>query len=307
MTAGWVAATTRGRALLARSLGDSGARSLSNASSWPDARVQLLRTVYGAGLSPTADRESARRAARGATAWQLRVLAGWLPPASGRLARLAAAPFEISNIDHQVARLHGVDAPDPIPLGSLGVAWPRLAAAGSIEQVRFELAHSAWGDPGGIERSMLMLGLRVAWARRVAGAVPSARDWAHGALASLIAGERFVFGRTINDITARELDRLIGRPWRGATTLPELADRLPPSANWAIEGITAPSDVWRSEAAILHRVGHDAQKAANGGPPTAETVAAIMALLLVDLWRATAAIEAAGRGPHATEVLDAVA
>jgi hypothetical protein len=43
------------------------------------------------------------------------------------------------------------------------------------------------------------------------------------------------------------------------------------------------------------------------GQPSADTVAAIMALMLVDLWRVTAAIEAAGRGPHAAEVLDAVA
>ena len=40
---------------------------------------------------------------------------------------------------------------------------------------------------------------------------------------------------------------------------------------------------------------------------SARTVAGVMAVLLVDLWRVDAAIELAGRGPLSEELLDAVA
>lgn len=307
MTAGWVAATTRGRSLLGRTIGTSGAIQLANQPTWSGANEQLRATVYGANLAGGDDRATARRAARLSTAWQLRVLAGWFPPASGSLARMAAAPFEISNIEHHVAHLCGSTASDPIPLGSLGVVWPRLARTTSIEQVRTVLAHSVWGDPGGDQPSAITLGLRVGWARRVVSGVPSAITWAHGALAGQMAAELFCFERSINDHMGRELDRLLGRAWRTAGSVGELYDRLPGTARWVLDGVTTPAEIWKSEIALLGRVAHDAQPAVAGGPPSSATVAAILALLLVDLWRVTAAIEAAGRWPAAAEVLDAVA
>jgi hypothetical protein len=307
MTVGWVAVTARGRSLLGGLVGDKGAHRLGSSRSWSDARTQLSTTFYGAELPSTADRATARQAAHQAVMWQLRVLASWLPPANGRLAHLAAAPFEISNFEHHLSRLAGTPAPDPIQLGPLGAAWPRLSTTNSAEQLRLGLARSAWRDPGGTTRAAFTLGLRVAWGRRVAASIPSARAWAHGGVASLIARELFVFGRDINDVTGRDLDRLFGGAWREAASLPDLSERLPVSANWSLEGISTVAEVWRSEVAVLRRVSHDARPIAHGGPPAAETVAAIIALLLVDLWRVTASIEAAGRGPNATEVLDAVA
>jgi hypothetical protein len=306
VTAGWVAATTRGRSLLGRTLGAEGARAIATAASWEQGRDRVATSIYGNGLAPHADRETAHRTAIAATTWQLRVLSGWLPPDGGGLARLAAAPIEIINIEGHLARLGG-DGANPIHMGSLGVAWPRVGHTTSVEQVRSVLARSAWGDPGGTDRSVLAVGLRVAWARRLSHMLPSARTWALGALAVLIARERFVFEREIEAITATELDRLLGLQWRAATEIAELAERLPRSARWSLDGIDSPTEVWKAETAILRRVVEDARHRAISGRYDRETMADILALLLVDLWRVTAAIEGSGRGVAAIEVLDAVA
>ena len=83
MTAGWVAAALRGRSLTTRLLGADGQRELASAESWPHATEILSSTVYGKELLPNADRAAAQLAAANSTAWQFRVLAGWVPP-SGR-------------------------------------------------------------------------------------------------------------------------------------------------------------------------------------------------------------------------------
>ena len=51
----------------------------------------------------------------------------------------------------------------------------------------------------------------------------------------------------------------------------------------------------------------DAHTLATSGRYGRDSAIAVMALLLVDLWLVTAAIEAAGRGRRAWEVFDAVA
>ena len=204
MTAGWVAATTRGRALSARTLGTAGARRMATAPTWPDARRELTATIYGAELPPDADRGVARWTAATAITWQLRVLAGWLPPAAGGLARLAVGPMEIANIEHHLLRLGGAGVHRPIPLGSLGVAWPRVSTATSADEVRAMLTRSPWGDPGGTDRATIAFGMRIAWARRLARTASSAREWAHGALAMMVARERFVFDREVGDVAPIE-------------------------------------------------------------------------------------------------------
>ena len=307
MTVGWVAASTRGRALTRRTVGPAGAQSLATADSWTDARARLATTSYGSELSPNADRTTARRVAAAATVWQLRVLAGWLPPTSRSLARTFAAPMEIANIDAHLARLGGAEPAEPIPLGSLGVAWPRTATTSSIEQARNVLARSPWGDPGGINRAEIVLGLRVAWARRLVRQAPIATEWALGAAALLIARERFAFDREFPETTSRELDRLLGARWRTASNPSELAGRIPKSAAWALEDLSDPADLWLSELAIARRVDYDARRVAGSARFGRNMVAAVMALLLVDLWRITAAIEVAGRTPIPTEVFDDMA
>ena len=87
MTAGWVAASTRSGLVTDSLLGSDGARAVATAPTWAQALEILSSSVYGAELEPAADRGDCRRHAMAATAWQLRVLAGWLPPGRHSLAR----------------------------------------------------------------------------------------------------------------------------------------------------------------------------------------------------------------------------
>jgi hypothetical protein len=121
-----------------------------------------------------------------------------------------------------------------------------------------------------------------------------------------VARERFVFDRPIPAITARSVDRALGPGWRRARDLEELVRHLPEPARWSLLDLDEPGALWRSELAVLARVAHDAAEVAAKQRPSRSTVVAILALLLVDAWRATAAIEAAGGGPVGGEVLDAV-
>jgi len=307
VTAGWAASVTRGRSLLDRTVGLDGARFIAAAPSWAEARSALAATPYGRDLAADAGRAEARRVAAASTVWHFRVLAGWLPPGGAGLARLAVAPVEISNIEGHLARLSGSDGEQAVPLGSLAVAWPRVSAAANEADVRSVLSRSAWGDPGGTDAVSIAAGLRIAWARRVRGAAELARPWAMGGLALVVARERWAFDRDINDAAAHELDRLLSRHWRAATSVPDLADRLPRSASWVLADVDTPDELWRCELALLRRVVADSSPVAAAGRYSAATVVAIAALLLVDLTRVTAAIEVAASEPSRIEVFDAVA
>jgi hypothetical protein len=305
MTVGWVAAATRGRSLLDRLIGVEGARALADTPTWSEARLELGTTIYGSGPPADTDRRTARRAAIEATVWQLRVLAGWLPPGTGGRARLFAAPMEIANIERRLRQLAGAVPAAPIPLGSLALVWPRIAAATSAADVRAHLARSPWGDPGGTDPITIGVGLRVGWARRVARQLPDSGDWARGATAVLLAREVFAFDRDIAAPTGRTVDQLIGHHWREARSIPDLVDRLPESAAWALETAATPADLWLAERAVAARIATDATRRARSRGNSEATVMAIMALILLDLWWVTMAIEAAGR--EQTEIFDAVA
>jgi hypothetical protein len=306
MSAGWVAAAIRGRALTRRMVGPDGARHMAG-NSWPDARTALLGTFYGAELPPNADRREAGRHVVEATMWQLRVIAGWLPPGQGALLRVFAGPMEIANIEGRLAQLAGLDADPPFRLGSLAVAWPRVAAANSVEQVRSALATSVWRDPGGSDATTMALSLRLAWARRLASQVPDTATWAKGAAAVLLARERFGFARTINEPTSRVIDGLIGHHWRRASSLSSLIDQLPKTASWPFLDVHDPDDLWQAEIALGRRVSSDADRFAYSGRYDKATLTGAMALLLVDLWRVLGAIQLAGRTPVPEEFFDAVA
>lgn len=325
MTAGWVAPSTRGRLLLHRTIGTATARAIATAESWPAARAELATTVYGASLPADADRRTARVLASEATIWQLRVLAGWLPPNASALARTFAAAVEIADIDRHLTRLsrpsgsgsNGAAPTRSVPMGSLATAWPHVERATSLDQVRHELARSAWGDLGGNDPMTIRFGLRVAWGRRLVRQASITTEWVHGATAVLVARERFLFERDIPALPARTVDQLLGARWRRATSVATLANNVPASAAWALRAAgssSAPSttdapaaELWRSEVAVISRVSDDANKIVESGRNGRSTVAAVMALLLVDLWRVAAAIESAGRELAPVEVFDDVA
>lgn len=316
MSAGWVAATVRGRSLVRGGLGIGGARELTELESWEEARARLTDVVPHR-LPDGADRATARRAALAATVWQLRVLAGWLPPSGAPLARLAAGPAEIIALEDHRSRLDGGPASSliapprpapPIALGSLGIAWPRAAATSTPTALRALLARSVWGDPGGTSEPELALALRLAFAARVrhlGGAL--AHPWASGAAAVLVAREQLAFGRTLTPAAARQADGLLGSGWRDPRSVPELAARLPSDARWVLAGVERNHQLWRSEVALVRRVAGDARPVVAAGRPDRDTVVALLALLLVDLWLTEVAIEGAARGAAGREVLDAFA
>ena len=312
MTAGWVASTIRGRALLHSTVGTATARTIATAPTWDEARRELERTINGRTLPADADRTAARAAASTSTVWQLRVLAGWAPPTETALVRVAAGPIEIGNIEQHLARLDGATGLDePVALGSLAVAWPRVASVRSAEAVRSVLRRSVWGDPGGDDPTAISLGLRVAWLRRVLRADPATHRWVSGALAVVVARERFTFGREISTITTRDIERMLPRRMSTAGSLPVFVDLLPPRAVWPFERrdgrIDDPAELWRAEAAVLRRVDDDARRQVAAGRATRAGLTAILALLLIDLWRVGAAIELAGHGAAGEEVFDALA
>lgn len=307
MSAGWVAPTLRAHALVEQMVGPQEARRLASAPSWSSARERLAPTVYGIEFASGASRADARRAAAEAAMWQLRVLAGWLPPGSSGLARLAAGPIEISNIEQHLAQLTLGTTAVPISLGSLGSAWPGVAASTSPQQLRRGLARSTWGDPGGSDHVAMAVGLRVGWLRRVLRQLPVAREIALGGLAIVVGRERFAFEREIAPITARDVDHLVGNGWRSAETPTQLSRRLPKSASWALADVESPDDLWRAEFAWFRRLEHDARRLAATRRFGRDGVAGMMVLLMVDLHRVQSVIEVAGRTPIPEELFDDVA
>lgn len=307
MTAGWVAASTRGQAMMRRLVGVDRARTLARVD-WPDARQALTSTIYGKHLATEAGRDDARQAAMEATSWQLRVLSGWLPPGRSGLARVFAAPIEIANVERHLASLWGIhNQRAPISLGSLATAWPRVARATSPEMLRAALAASVWGDPGGVDRATISLGLRLGWARRLAVQSPTFEPWVKGAAAVLIARERFAFDRTLNEPTGRVADSLIGTRWRSAGSVPELAGCLPADASWSLVDLDEPAALWQAECAVARRVALEAKRLADKANPCRDALIGIMALLLIDLRHVLVVIELAGRHAGGDEVFDAVA
>jgi hypothetical protein len=306
MGAGWVAAALRGRAMARHGLGASGARA-SAAGSWDELLRGLSRSTYGSGLDPSSDRVEARHHCSAIAVWNLRVLAGWVPPGALEVLRALVGEFEVENIELHLHHLASGSAPRPLELGGLATAWPRVQECSTPDEVRAALRLSSWGDPGGADPVAVAVGLRIARARRVCRHVPGAASWARGAVALVVARERFVFDRELPAVTAQEVDRLIGRRWRTASTLAEFADAVGPEARWVFVAVQQPSDLWQAERAWWTRVEADATEMVDTPRPGSRAVVGAVATMLVDLHRVHAAVETAGRGPAAIEVFDAVA
>ena len=306
MSAGWVAAALRSRAMARDGVGAAGARILA-AGSWADLMQGLTRSTYRAGLSPLTVRSDVRRHCSAAVVWNLRVLAGWVPPGSLELLRALVGEFEVENIDLHLRHLASGSAAQPLELGALAIAWPRVQSCSTPEEIRATLHISSWGDPGGADPVTVAVGLRISWARRLSRHVPGATPWALGAAALFVARELFVFDRELSSVTAQDVDRLLGRKWRAASSLSEFADAVGPDARWVFVGVGQPSELWQAERAWWTRVAADAATMVDRPRPDAWVVVGAVATMLVDLHRVHAAVETAGRGPTAIEVFDAVA
>lgn len=305
MSAGWVAGSVRGRLLTRRRLGAAGAREVA-ASRGAEPAVELLaRSPYGREIRAGDDPEHAWRALGSVCVWHLRVLAGWLPPRGGGAVRVFAARFELDNIVDRLAALGGAPTVSPYDLGTLGVAWPRLAAAPSAEALRAALATSPWGDPGSVRQPAVSAALQGRWASWLA-AVPGGADWGAGA-AALVLARLIATGEEVPPPLWTELRRQLGSDWQGVGDVAALTDRLPPGARWVLAGLDTVDDLWPADGRWWRRVDRDAAAILRTARPGPAVAAAAAARLVADVPMARAALEAAAWGEQGLEAFDAVA
>ncbi len=304
MGAGWVAGSVRARLLARHRVGVNGAREIAETASADAARAQLAATPYARALAGTTSVRDAQRAIWSTVLWDTRVLAGWLPAPGVEVARTLAAFFEIENFEDLLAS-PDTDREPPFDLGALGTAATRAHRATSASELREELRHSAWRDPGTSDPAGILFKVRVEWARRLSDIEPVA-EWGLG-LAALIAA-RVVAEREqpVDPDLVRRIPRL-GRRVLDAETLAAVVAALPVSARWAVEGIERADELWRAEASWWRRVDHDGERLLHSTRPGLGVAAGAIALRMSDAWRTCAALDIASRGGAGREVLDAAA
>ncbi|MFF1273600.1 V-type ATPase subunit [Streptomyces marokkonensis] len=323
MGAGWVAGVTRARALRTRCLGEDGVRNVAESGTLEDALRYVAATAYRHDVASGATPAEAQRAVSSALLWHLRVLAGWQPAAGAAAVRALTAGFEISNTEHHLRSLSAVSPgpagpgepgpegfrPPPYRLGTLALAWTRLARARTPSELRTALAASDWGDPGGDSPAEVATGMRVSAAVRVATAVPGAERWAASRLALLFGREVFVVGRRIPDASARRAARLLGPRAVDAGSYAGFREALPATATWLLDDVDEAADLWRAEARWWEAVEEDGRELLRRSRFGPHPVVGAVALLSADAWRTRGALELAARGGgpgnRSAEVLDA--
>ena len=308
MRVNWVAVSIRARSLSQRRGGAGRCRQLAAAPNLPTALAMLADSGYAQRLVGITSLTAAQRATRENLLWQLRVLAGWLPPGGTGLVRTIAASYERDNIVALAGRLKGgPELSAAYQLGGLATAWPRLERQPSLPALAEALRHSAWGTPGPIDNVALRDVLTLAWLRRLSAAAPAASGWASSASA-LVAARMVLVDHTTP--TSRVLDLArpwLGRHWASTSDLGHFRASLPRSAQGILSGIDDPSDLWRVEARLRAEVEADGLRLLHAALPGPDVVLGAIAALAVDGWRLRAALAAADAGSGSSEVLDAVA
>lgn len=306
-TAAWVPGTVRAKAMARRRIGRAGARLLAGEGSLDAAVTAVAASPYVHDVRAGQSLAEAQHAVGAAVLWDLRVLAGWLPRAGGDGLRAVAGWFEIANTDELVRTLAARSSAPAYRLGTLGSAWGRLSAAGSLAEVRAILATSTWGDPGADTAWQIALGMRLAWAGRVARAFAPAAPWAAGGAALLVARELFLRRRVLPAPLVAAAAPVLGSGWPAATSVPDFAGRVPAPGRWALAGVDDPEQLWQAEPrwwARLERDGFTLLREPRFGPAP---VLGAVAVLAADGWRVRAALELAGRGGTPLEAFDALA
>jgi hypothetical protein len=307
MSAGWVAAGVRARAMTRRRLGRVEVMGLGASPSVDAAVTALALTTYGSHVRSGQTLLQAQRAVVDTVAWNVRVLAGWTPREGVNVLRALIAPLEAANVRDHLLRLAGGDPPEPFRLGGLTTAWARLHRATNVAEVRSTLTASLWGGPGGVTPREIDLAMRTTVADRVVAAVPSAGAWAAGATALLVAREVFLGGRELPPAAHLAASRVVGTAALSAETLSGFRASLPTTARWALSDVEDVSDLWRAEARWWSRVDRDAGSLVRRTRTGPEVVVGAVAMMAVDAWRVCGALEVAARGGGPLEVLDAVA
>ncbi|GAA2806742.1 hypothetical protein [Kribbella solani] len=323
MSAGWVAATVRAKAMARRRLGAGAARRIASAQSFADALGLLDGTAYArAGVPGTT---YARPAAAGTTLpevewavaavelWQLRVLAGWLPRSAAGLARALGARYELMNIEAHARVLAAVPGspgagrwPAYQDLGSLALSWPRIAATTSPVELRSALAASPWGDPGDDWAANLHDVLVLRWLGMIVAAAPQTAEWVTGAAVLIIAKQLLVATSGPAGRLVRAAAPLIGSGWERARSVPDLRAATPVPGRWVLDGIATPGELWRAEARLAARIESDGFRLLRDGTPGVTPVLGAVAVLAADGWRVRVALGDAAYGAGPGEVLDAL-
>ena len=309
MSGAWIAGSVKARLIVAeRRFGAAAARRLAASPSLHDALVELERSPYRRELGHTRSLADAQRALLSTVLLELRLIAGWLPSDALGLVRTLAGWYELVNLEDRIAYLGGAPLRPPFELGSLDVAWSAASGAQSLGELRSALAPSAWGDPGGETPAEFGLGLRLAWARRVAADVPEASTWAAGATGLLVARELFVTGLPVDTLPLPDF-RLLGSAWPAARTYERFVEALPAQAAWALDAATDPDLLWRAEAGWWTRVEREARALLGSAVAGRNVVVGAAALLAADARRVAVALGAVARRglPGVEEVLDATA
>jgi hypothetical protein len=290
-----------------RRLGVEGARHVAACATLADALGALGSSPYQRVLTLELGLGEAQRAIVSKPLLDLRLLAGWLPGDALGLLRTLGSWYELANLEDRIAYLNGAGLRQPFELGSIAVAWPRAADAASLEELRHALASSSWGDPGGETPVEVALGLRLAWARRVAAEVPEVRSWAASAAALLIARELFVAGLPV-EILPLPPFQLLGSGWQTAGTFARFVDSLPSDAAWALAEAEGPEDLWRCERHWWARIEGEAEVLLRSAAVGRPVVVGAVALLAADARRTAEALEfVVRRGlPGVEEVLEVI-
>lgn len=311
MSAGWVAACVRAVAMSRRRIGSDGAAAIASCRSLDEALRLLTGSPYDALQSEQGrNLAAAEHGVASRYLWNLRVLAGWVPPAGVAMLRLAAGWFEIANVENTLFTTDSAntyDAPRRYELGALSTSWRRLSSASTVSQLRSLLAASWWSDPGSDEPPAIGVTMRSRLIDAASATIPGANDWASAAAALLIAREQLLGNRELPARARRSLTDVVGAEAVGASSLTQLAAALPPSTRWILTAIETPDDLWRAEIRWwihLERDGHALMRRSLPGPEPIIGTAAVMA---ADAWRARAALELAAHGGGDLGSLHAVA
>jgi hypothetical protein len=303
--ASWVAASVRARLLARRRLGSARALELTRTGSLASALEILTGSPYGAQLTRDMSLEAAQREIAGTVLWNLRLLAGWLPPGGVQIMQPLAAWFELANIEERLAYLSGGRHPQPYQLGRLGAAWPAVSRATTMEAVHQAIARSRWGDPGEGGPAAWMIALRFGWAAWVAASVPGADVWA--AAASVLLAARLKYS-TDPPVSASRI-RAFGLPprWSEAASLADLRAMVSGQTAWVLDGIDDAADLWRAEPRWWARVRRDAGELLVASRFAEGVIAGAVGLLAYDAWLTRAALAAVARGDAGKAVFNAVA
>jgi hypothetical protein len=258
-----------------------------------EALVALRSTPYRRDVRAGQSLIAAQHAVLATLLWHVRVLAGWLPGTGAAALRTLAGWFEIANVE---ALLFG----EPFfELGAMATAWPTLRDAPDL---RSALAAAPWGDPGGSDTRSVQLSMRIRWAKQVAAVSPDTRTWAAGALALLVARERFHEERPLPDLPAD----LLGTDAPHAGDIAEFGRRLPAEAAWALRHVVVPGDLWAAEARWWSRFERDGHALLSGPGFGLGPVLGAVVVLAADARRVRACLELASRGGHPMEAFDAL-